>query len=105
MKKFLVFLFFIINLTGFARFIEACKVTSVTPEIPFMVCRSKQTGKEFGFYISNNISIYSFKKGRTYKIWFYETAKEKGTTEGIACKCMDVPEKFRAVKRRISNSS
>lgn len=40
-----------------------------------------------------------------YKIWFYETAKEKGTTEGIACKCMDVPEKFRAVKRRISNFS
>lgn len=33
-----------------------------------------------------------------YKIWFYETAKEKGTTEGIACKCMHVPEKFRAVK-------
>ena len=40
-----------------------------------------------------------------YKIWFYETAKEKGTTEGIACKCIDVPEKFRAVKRRISNFS
>ncbi len=80
MKKFLVFLFFIINLTGFARFIEACKVTSVTPEIPFMVCRSKQTGKEFGFYISNNISIYSFKKGRTYKIWFYE--EEPGHSTG-----------------------
>lgn len=40
-----------------------------------------------------------------YKIWFYETAKEKGTTEDIACKCIDVPEKFRAVKRRISNFS
>ena len=80
MKKFLFFLFFTVNLAGFARFIEACKVTSVTPEIPFIVCRSKQTGKVFGFYIANNISVYSFKKGGTYKIWFYE--EEPGDSSG-----------------------
>ena len=80
MKKFLVFLFFIINLTGFARFIEACKVTSVTPEISYKVCCFYFFFKVFGFYISNNISIYSFKKGRTYKIWFYE--EEPGDSTG-----------------------
>ena len=71
MKKFLVFLFFIINLTGFARFIEACTVTSVSPEIPFMLCRSKQSGKEFGFYITAK-EARALKKGSTYKIWFEE---------------------------------
>ncbi len=40
-----------------------------------------------------------------YKIWFYETAKEKGTTKGIACECNDVPKKYRAVKQRLSKNS
>ncbi len=40
-----------------------------------------------------------------YKIWFYETAKEKGTTKGIANKCDDVPKKYRAIKQRLSKIS
>ena len=71
MKKILVFLFFIINLTGFARFIEACTITSVTPVIPFMTCKSKQSGKEFGFFISVK-EAHALKRGSTYKIWFEE---------------------------------
>ena len=40
-----------------------------------------------------------------YKIWFYETAKEKGTTKGVACECSDVPKKYRKVKQRLAKIS
>ena len=40
-----------------------------------------------------------------YKIWFYETAKEKGTTKGVACECSDVPKKYREVKQRLAKIS
>ena len=36
-----------------------------------MLCRSKQSGKEFGFYITAK-EARALKKGSTYKIWFEE---------------------------------
>lgn len=43
-----------------------------------------------------------------YKIWFYETAKEKGTTNGVACECSDVPkntERLNSAWRKYHNKN
>ncbi len=73
MKKIILFMFLLVGVLGFSRFIEECEITSVgtySNGTGYMNCISLSTGQSFNFKGVSRADRASLYVGGVFKIYF-----------------------------------